>query len=304
MRLLLTLLCSGLFLVCCKKQDKPVTRNDATLSTSRVTKDRHSQRDRFPDKPAAPDGTALVDPPSDTSAALQVALQAAIEIESPADRSKAIAELAWNAIENFPDIASQAFLQLPEGSEEKRRLIQHYAMRLAEQDLAEALSWASSLGSEQEIAVANAQIALVIAESDPYRAANLLSESGLINRDFDVAVVQVVQRWAAQSPADASAWVTQFPSGAAREAGIRMISEQWLPRDASAAFAWLSTTTDTKLRSEIARAMEGILLKSPKEKQDLWRQKASPSLQEELLQQRSNAMLDVGNDLPPDTHSR
>lgn len=83
-----------------------------------------------------------------------------------------------------------------------------------------------------------------------------------------------------------------------------MISEQWLPRDASAAFAWLSTTTDTKLRSEIARAMEGILLKSPKEKQDLWRQKASPSLQEELLQQRSNAMLDVGNDLPPDTHSR
>jgi hypothetical protein len=93
---------------------------------------------------------------------------------------------------------------------------------------------------------------LIISDTDPQRAANLLSESGIAGRTFDVAAVQVIQRWAAQSPSHAAEWVALFPPGAAREAGIKIIAEHWLARDAPAAIAWSDT-----LHDEVARAVKG-----------------------------------------------
>lgn len=230
-------------------------------------------------------------------------LESALAITSLPERQKSLAEIAWNAIETDPELAHKAFAHLAAGSAEKLPLIQHYAIRLTEQNPDEALAWADSLGTESEIAAAKSHIALALAETDPLRAANLLSESGIAGREFDVAIVQVIQRWAAKSPKDAAAWVSNFPQGMAREAGIREISQKWLTQDPTAAFAWITATNDQPLRREIARAMEGALLKSPKEQQEQMRQQASLALQEELLQQRSNALLDVGDDVPRDAAS-
>ena len=279
----LAFLCSCLLLVSC---DKPVSSDvgkDADAPAESVARRRHAPREQAPGTPEA----------------LRTILETAVKIESPAAREKALADVAWNALEIDPELALDAFQQLPAGSTEKIRLIRHYAMRLAEQDPDEALAWAATLGSEQEVAVANAQIALLLAESDPRRAANLLSESGLVSRDFDVAVVQVVQRWAARSPPDAAAWVTIFPPGAAREAGIKIIAGQWLARDAPAAFDWLDALKDEGLRKETARAMEGVILQQPKDIREAWLQHADARIQSELELQREPAIKDVGDNLPP-----
>lgn len=236
--------------------------------------------------------------PADAPETLRRALHAARGIEVPEARDKALADVAWNALEIDPDLACEAFRQLPANSAEKIRLIRHFAMRLAEQDPDEALAWAVTLGSEKEMAVANSQIALVMAETDPQRAAGLLSESGLVGRELDVAVVEVLQRWAARSPADAAAWVGLFPRGAAREAGIRTVVERWLPGDAPAVVGWLVTLQDANVRREAALAMEETLLQQPQDIRDAWLQNADPLIRMELDQLEAQALREVGDNVP------
>lgn len=279
----LTVLLSGLLLVCCDKPGSSDISDDEPTSNTNIPRRRH----------------ALREPAADQPAALRELFEMALAIESPAARDKALADVAWNALESDPELAQQAFEQLPADSPEKIRLIQHSAMRLAEQNPDEALEWADALGTEQEIAAAKGQIALAMAETDPLRAANLLSESGIAGREFDVAVVQVIQRWAAKSAPDAAAWVSSFPQGAAREAGIRIIAEQWLPRDAPSAFEWFSTLQDAALRQETARAMEGVILQQPADIRDTWLQHADSRIRSELEQQRDQAIKDVGDNIPP-----
>lgn len=280
---LLTLLWPGLLLVCCDKPGESSAREETAAPASPVERRQHSPRQ----------------PSQGTPAALRELLDTAVGIDSAPVRDKALADVAWNALEIDPELAVEAFQHLTADSPEKIRLVQHYAMRLAEQDPDEALAWAEALGSEQEIAAAKSRIALVLAETDPQRAANLLSESGISGRDFDVAVVQVVQRWAARSPPDAAAWVVLFPPGEARPAAIKIIVEQWLPRDPSAVFGWLDTMQDEGLRKETARGMEGIILQQPKEIRDAWLQHADAGIRSELDQQREPAIGDVGGNLPP-----
>ena len=282
MRRTCALLCSSLWLVCCDKPSPRDDDKDAVAPSKRVAASGHAPRPQAPDTPAA----------------FRTILEAALKIESPAARERALADLAWNAVETDPKLACEAFLQLPAESTEKIRLIQHYAMRLAEQSPDEALAWAATVGSEREVSAAIAKIALVLADTDPRRAANLLSETGVASREFDVEVVQVLQRWAAQSPPDAAAWTIMFPPGAAREAGIQVISEQWLRRDAQTAFMWLETLQDDGLRKETLRAMEGVILQQPQEIQNEWLKHADAKIQSELEQQREHAIKDVGDNLP------
>jgi len=279
MRRLLIFLCPGLLLVNCDKPGTSDARKGDAAPALRVARDRR-------------------EPGPGTPAALRRTLQAALDIEFPAAREKALAEVAWNALEIHPDLAIEAFRQLPADSTEKIRLIQHYAMRLAEGNPDEAIAWAATIGTELEIAAAHSQIALVLAETDPQRAANLLSDSGIDGREFDTAVVQVLQRWAARSSPDAAAWAVMFPPGAAREAGIKLIVAQWAQADPQAAFDWLAALQDTKIRREAALAMEEILLQQTQDIRDRWLQHADASTRDELAHQHEQAMKEVGDNAP------
>ncbi|QTN32336.1 hypothetical protein HZ994_08340 [Akkermansiaceae bacterium] len=272
----------GLLSVGCDKPDSPHPDPGVATTSAKAVRRGHEPRGPVPGTPAA----------------LRRILGAASRIESTSVRERALADLAWNAMEIDPGLSIEAFLQLPTDSPERIRLIKHYAMRMAERDADEALAWAATAGSEQEIAAAKSQIALILAETDPHRAADLLSESGIVGHEFDVAVVQVIQRWAAKSSPDAAGWVSSFPPGAARQAGIRAVVAQWLPRDAAAAFAWLGTLQDGEIRTEAARAMEGVILQQPEETRESWLRHADASIRSELEQQRSQAILDVGDNIP------
>jgi hypothetical protein len=279
----LTFILPGLLLLCCDKPREADSGQHENTSASPSKRRSHAPREQAPDRPAE----------------LRTLYETALAIESPTPQEKTLADIAWSALEIDPKLAHEAFQKLPADSPEKIRLIQHYAMRLAEEDADEALAWAETLGTEREIAAAKSFIAVAIAETDPQRAANLLSESGIAGRELDVAVVQVVQRWAAQSPTDAGGWVSSFPPGAARAAGVRVIAEQWLPRDARAAFDWLGGIKDAALRKETARAMEGIILQQPKDIRDAWLRHADATIQNELNQQLVPATEDVGDNIPP-----
>jgi len=172
--------------------------------------------------------------------------------------------------------------KLSDDSADKISLIQHFAMRMADEDVEAALQWASTLESEREVAAARVRIALVVADADPARAAGLLSEHGLANREFDVAVVQVLQHWGDKSPSDAAAWVSMFPPGDFRKEGIKTVVSQWTQDNPQAAFAWLAGQSDEGIRMEAGDALVERFLAEPVEIRETWLQYADPQIREKL----------------------
>lgn len=284
----LTALFLALLLAGCEKplQVEAGEREDTSTPLSASERRSRSPRGPSPGSPPSP----------------REIMETAEKLESAASRERAFAEVAWNAMETDPDLAHEAFERLATDSPEKIRLLQHYAMTLAESDVDAALEWANSLGSAAQIAAAKAQIALTLAETDPRRAASLLSESGIAGREFDVAVVQVIQRWAAQSAPDAATWVASFPPSPVRIAGITEIAGKWLAADPPAAFGWLGRIEDEQFRAETARAMQGVVLQQPAGIQKEWLEQADDVIRAELERQRDHALLDVGDNIPaPET---
>jgi hypothetical protein len=168
-------------------------------------------------------------------------------------------------------------------------------MRMAEENVDEALKWAATIGTEHEGAAALGHIALVISATDPERAGTLLSETGIEGRDFDVVVVQVLGRWAARSPADAAAWVALFPPGESREAGMRPVVSAWAEADADALLSWMAGLRDEALRGESAQAMAEVLLRQPDEVREAWLSHADPQLRTEIEARREAVKKETGN---------
>ena len=227
----------------------------------------------MPEKPATPPRvTKTLRPPRteplSTPEELRETFKKAEEIQSPQERNHALEEVVWDALELDPQLAAEGFLKLTPGSEEKNRLIQHYAMRLAEQSFDEAIKWAATLQDEKEQSLAYDNIALVLAESEPERAAQLLSESGVAGRDFDVAVVQVLQRWAALAPEGAAGWVVLFDAGEARSAGLKAVVGTWSRSDPQAALNWLGSLQNPAIHQEAVNGMAETILEMPEGSQD------------------------------------
>jgi hypothetical protein len=244
--------CLALLLVSCDKPKEAAVAPEKPAAPPRVTKTLRPVR------------TEPVGTPED----LRENFEKAQKIESPTERNHALEEIVWDALELDPQLAADGFLKLTAGSDEKNRLIQHYAMRLAEQSLDEAIKWAATLGSEKEQSLAYDNIALVLAESEPERAAQLLSESGVAGRDFDVAVVQVLQRWAALAPEGAAGWVVLFDEGEARSAGLKAVVGTWSRTDPEAALTWIQSLQNPAIHEEAIHGMAETILDLPEGAQD------------------------------------
>ena len=205
--------------------------------------------------------------PPKTKATTRESLDLADGLPAGEERDQALSAVIWDALESEPDLAQEAFSKMSPGSAEKNALIGHFAMRLTEKGTDAAVQWAQSLGTDEERSLAFGKIALVLSANDPAGAAKLLSDSGVASRDFDVAVVEVIQRWAADSPADAAAWVVQFDQGEARSAGIKAIASAWSEIDAKAAYAWIATLKNPTIRDEALTGMAESILELPESSQ-------------------------------------
>ncbi len=248
--------------------------------------DRTEKTGRSAEENAGPEATRSHRRPREaepnTKEEMRVELVRSETITDPEERNKMLAQLAWNALELDPELAHEAFERLKVDSEERIALLQHFAMSLADANPDEALKWAASLESEREAAAARVRIALVLADADPARGANLLSEFGLANREFEVAVVQVLQRWSNKSPQDAAAWVAVFPPGEFRKAGVETVTSGWLGNDPQAAFAWLSAVGDEQIRMEAGDAFAKKFLQQTPETRESWLGYADPAIREKL----------------------
>ncbi|MES2919993.1 MAG: hypothetical protein V4819_00500 [Verrucomicrobiota bacterium] len=256
------LLVISLLLIGCEKSKRIATEPAERTAGPRVTKS-----DRPP-----PD-----EPPKSRDQLLR-AFKKAEEIRSPEDKNRALAAAIWDALDLEPELARQGLQQLTAGSDEKNRLLQHVAMRLAEQNVDDAVKWATALETEDEKSQAFGKIALVLSADEPERAAHLLSDSGVAGREFDVAVVQVVQRWAAQSPSDAAAWVVLFDPGETRSAGLKETLSVWSRNDPQAAFAWIAAVEDEQIHREAVAGMAEIILEQPESAQEEQLKLATPEM--------------------------
>ncbi len=234
----------------------------------------------------APAVTKTVRPPRqappDRMEEFESALDQALRLPTVDERNRSIAGLVWNHADTDARLALNAFERLSPDAPERTRLIQHFAMRFAEQDIDQAIRWAESLADPEEISVAYGRISLVLADTDPSRAANLISESGMAGREFDVAVVQVIQRWAKSSPADAAAWVVLFDPSSARTAGIHSVVSHWARQDPAATVNWIASLEQEDLRKHAEYGMAAAILEQSPEIQNEWLQIAGPEVEAEF----------------------
>jgi hypothetical protein len=190
-------------------------------------------------------------------------LAAAKAIGDPAARTKAIVAAAWETAELAPAMAADALDGIPAGSPERAPLLDSISTRFASADSAAAAEWAGQLPDAAERSAAMGNIAQVVAETDPRRAARLLSDAGTPGRELDVATVQVIRTWAKKSPQDAAEWVAGFQPGEARERGFAEIATTWTDADPAAATAWISSLRDPALRQEAEDGMAEAILARP-----------------------------------------
>jgi hypothetical protein len=180
-------------------------------------------------------------------------------------REKILESVAWDAIDVDPALSREAFAALTPDSESSRRLVGHFAMRLADEDPERAIEWAAALEQEEERSDAFGRIAVVISATDPSRAATLVSEKMTAGPPRDRAVVQIVQRWSQAAPADAATWIAAFPQGAARSAGIKAVAAAWMQSGAPALAAWIEAREEGPVRTEAVLAAAEALRPSPPE---------------------------------------
>ncbi len=264
----------GLLLISCDKPKENSVVAENETSPSRITKSvRPPQHDELTVTPTQ----------------LRENLRQAAEITSPKERDQALQEIIWDALELDPDLAQEGFQQLTSGSPERNQFIQHFALRLAEASFEQAVEWAASLENEQEKSLAYNHIALVLAESEPEKAAQMLSDSGIPGRDFDVAVVQVAQRWAANSPAAAAAWVSLFDDSEARRAGLKAIVTTWSRTDPQATMAWLGTIQNPGIHQDASIGMAETILELPDSRQDELLRLVTPEIRARFDQLKAEA---------------
>jgi hypothetical protein len=257
---------SLLLLAACDRPEKTGEGSGEAGSGPPVTRSHRPPREVLPDKKEE----------------LRRELARSETIRDPEERDKVLVQVAWNALEVDPELAREALERLMMNSDDRIALIQHFAMRMADENPDEALKWAASLESEREAAAARVRIALVLADKDPARAGELLSEYGLANREFEVAVVQVLQRWTEKTPQDAAAWVELFPPGEFRKAGVEAVVSGWLVANPQAAFSWLSAVADEQIRMEAVDVIAKRYLQQTPEIRESWLSHADPGLREKI----------------------
>lgn len=199
----------------------------------------------------------------DAKVTLREALDAAEKESDPEAREKALVAVAWDGIDVDRELAQKAFAGLTPGGEAARRLVAHFAMRMADDDPEAALEWARGLEQAEERSDAISRIAVVIATTDPKRAAALATDEVPEGLMRDRTSVQIVQRWAQTAPADAAQWVATFPEGKARMAALESLASSWLGADAPAFATW-AAHQEGQL-PELASAVAGAIRVIPDE---------------------------------------
>lgn len=227
------------------------------------------------------------DNPPTTPAQMRETVEKIEKITSPQERDQALYQAVWECLEIDPQLAQQELQKLTIGCVERNQLIQEMASRQIEKGLAQAIEWIETLQDDHEKSLAFDSIALIMAESEPEKAAQLLSDSGIAGHDFDVAVVQVVQRWASSSPQNAAQWVMLFENDDVRKAGLKTIAATWSRDDPQKAMMWLADIENPNIHQEASTGMVEAILDLPESRQEEVLKLTTPEIRDRFEELKS-----------------
>jgi len=146
---------------------------------------------------------------------------------------------------------------LPPGSE-RNDLLNYSAQQWATTDRDGAVTWINQVEDPQLREKMLGEVAVNLGVQDPFAAAQLIATAMPAGQDQDNATVSVVRFWAASAPADAAAWVEQFPEGLLRNAAIENLIDVWGQDDLSQAGAWLDGLPASPSRDAAAKIYAAI----------------------------------------------
>ncbi|RYZ79056.1 MAG: hypothetical protein EOP06_27895 [Proteobacteria bacterium] len=179
---------------------------------------------------------------------LVVELDSAAAMESQEERERAFTQIAWKSLESVPDLAQRAILLLSPDNSEKVPLLQILVQNMAAHDPNAAISWASALDNEAEKKLAMEQISMMLKESDPEKALELLPTLGTGDERLSPTVEPIISSWASTEPAIALQWLSRRAAPAEQEAGFKVVFQQWLGREPEEAFRWASRQSNAEQR--------------------------------------------------------
>jgi hypothetical protein len=190
-------------------------------------------------------------------------ISGALELDSPLAREQALAEIVRSELESNPEIATEALMHLPAGSEERAKTLRFIASYLVQKNKDEALAWVETLTEQEDIAIAKGEVIEVLGMVDPAAAAKIVLEPRVGNHPLSESDVAVLQNWVASSPAQAAAWVQNLQQGEARQVGVNTLASQWIQVDPNAAFSWTAAIQNPVARKEAIVAMAEALVAIP-----------------------------------------
>ncbi len=145
-------------------------------------------------------------------------------LPGPEERRMAVLALVYEAARTDPSSALAAAEGLPP-SPERDEALSHALRQWTATDAAAAVNW---VGQLQDTALRQRLLgAMAVANADqrPFQSATLAATAMEPGADQARAVVAIVQRWVQTSPADAAAWVAQFPDGSTRDDAQRELRQ-------------------------------------------------------------------------------
>ena len=75
--------------------------------------------------------------------------------------------------------------------------------------------------------------------TDPVQAANGMVSSINSGALMNDTALNIVKTWAAQNPAQAADWVSDFPAGSVKASAVQIVAGYWVHTDRDAANAWV-----------------------------------------------------------------
>src|SRR5262249_15778739 len=155
------------------------------------------------------------------------------------EKNSGLIAIAYEAIRTSPKDALWLASELGSGLS-RDALISHAVREWAVNDSDAPVAWAEQMQSSSLREQVFANVAILLSETDPARAAALALEKLPNDGGQNSTVVSIVQRWAQTEPNAAADWVVRFPQGPLRDAALENLIQLWADKNADDAAGWLN----------------------------------------------------------------
>jgi hypothetical protein len=152
-------------------------------------------------------------------------------------RETAVQAVAYEAARTEARTAVALAAALP-ATAERDDLLVHAVSQWAISDGAAAVAWARQVPERKLAQRLVGAVAVASADRDGPGAAALAAGDLDPGEDQDRVAVAVAQRWAANAPEAAAAWVARFSERLVRNDAVHDLLDVWARRDADAAHRW------------------------------------------------------------------